>query len=94
MSIVKKNGYCLYKCDGCGTNGKSWEEDELPDGWTKQGFLGSSHYCSRCTAKIDNNEGNANFKRQVSIDNKVQSCVGCVAVGFIIIVILAVILNL
>ena len=92
MSMEKKNGYCLYKCDGCGTNGKSWEEDELPDGWTKQGFLGSSHYCPRCTDKIDNNKGSADFKRTVNINNKAQSCAGCVVVGFIIIVILAVIL--
>ena len=55
-----KNGYDVYFCNGCKTNGRSIEGTGLPDGWT-HGLLGGD-YCPRCTAKREAKEAESKAK--------------------------------
>ena len=91
MSKQQRDGYCLFTCDGCGTNGRTWREDELPSGWTSTGGFWGHEYCPRCTAKIDDNEGSSDFKKKITTQKKTESCCGCIFLIFIIFIIITVI---
>lgn len=46
--ISEDNGVYIYRCDDCGTTGRSFHYKVIPEGWT-EGLL--SCYCPRCSAK-------------------------------------------